>query len=454
MLTQLAALQAAKTVGGHVARGLSAPVSGEGQLGDTITRMGTKSLIEYTQSTRVEPIVLLDTGCVHLPYIEDILKVVNSLFAAYYLQAVAISVNVGRVDTVRLLDRLNPNRSVANAAGVFIGDVFSGESDSLELPRISNEIKASLESDDFDQFTIASMESFDTFKKNAGTYINNQIDAMETVGTNLQRGSVQLDGDYKKHTKGKLAGTDIVDAKGNKQAHYTKIGSKNDIDGGGGARTITDVSEITNLCIGKLLDVHINSGGSSAVIPVQVRLIVSGIAENILVNIFKAAAKNMTFTERYHSWRSGQISFWKEFVLCRDILRDHRETLRGDKSGTYAAMQARARNNTTAGVLARDPSVAQQSNIAVLSTQTVQEIEYAIGGKLSEFKLREQIFERTMLMLMVIIDQRRERVTIYHQSIPLPTTLNLNAIRSVNKGTGPDVTKIIETLLKGQAPSF
>ena len=152
MLQAIAALQAAQTVGGGVARGLAKPITGDGQLGDTITRMGSKSLIEYTQSTRVEPIVLLDTSCIHLPYIEDVLKVVNSLFAAYYLQAVAISVNVGRVDTVRLLDRLNPNRSVGNALATVIGDAF--ESDSLQLPRLDRDVISSIESDSIDSRTL------------------------------------------------------------------------------------------------------------------------------------------------------------------------------------------------------------------------------------------------------------------------------------------------------------
>ena len=129
----LTSLLTAAHVGGKIARGTVKPLQGEGQLSDAISRATSKSLIEYTQSTRVEPIVLLDQTAVQLPYIEDVLKVVNSVFAAYYLQAVALSVNVGRVDTVRLLERLNPQRSVTNAAATLIGDVFSGAMDAVSM---------------------------------------------------------------------------------------------------------------------------------------------------------------------------------------------------------------------------------------------------------------------------------------------------------------------------------
>jgi len=82
-----------------------------------ILRAGkSNSLTAFTQPTRVEPIVLMERSLREVPMTKDVLLAITSLFSGYYLQAVAISTNIGSVNTIRLLDQLNPNRSVGDAA--------------------------------------------------------------------------------------------------------------------------------------------------------------------------------------------------------------------------------------------------------------------------------------------------------------------------------------------------
>lgn len=461
----LTSLLTAAHVGGKIARGTVKPLQGEGQLSDAISRATSKSLIEYTQSTRVEPIVLLDQTAVQLPYIEDVLKVVNSVFAAYYLQAVALSVNVGRVDTVRLLERLNPQRSVTNATAALIGDIYSTNSHQFLLPEIPADVKYSPESDNVDYDMVASLESYTTKLNNVGGHINSQIKKAGDYMTNAGHAMDMINDGKLRDANGKILmrqevtgqdrnGNDIIKAvpqqfnRNNEyQRHLDTVGHGSGVTGD----SINKVTEVASLCVGKMLDVHINSGKSSAVIPVQLRLIVSAITPKVLASIFKSAAKNMTFTERYHSWRAGVIST-ADFTLCKDIIREHRETLLGDRSGTYAAMTSRRASAQASGLLRRDPSIGAASNIAVFTTQSLIQMENEAGGKLSSFKLREQIFARTGLMLMVVIDQKWEQISIYHQSIELPTTFNLAALKTANRGNGPDVTEMLKTLMKGKAP--
>ena len=444
----LTSLLTAAHVGGTIARGTVKPLQGEGQLSDAISRATSKSLIEYTQSTRVEPIVLLDQTAVQLPYIEDVLKVVNSVFAAYYLQAVALSVNVGRVDTVRLLERLNPQRSVTNAAAALIGDVFaSNESYQFLLPELPPEVYASLESDKVDYDIVASLESYTGRLKNVGGHINSQINKVGAAIDDAGRAVSMIEKNNIPVANGAQGPANVLNRTSADATHRDRVGYGSGVSGD----SMNKVTEVASLCVGKMLDVHINSGKSSAVIPVQLRLIVSAITPKVLANIFKSAAKNLTFTERYHSWRAGMIST-ADMWLCKDLIQDHRDTLLGDRSGTYAAMSGRRSSARAAGVLRRDPSIGAASNIAVFTTQTQVLMENEAGGKLSSFKLREQIFARTGLMLMVVIDQKWEQITIYHQSIELPTTFNLTALKTANRGNGPDVTEILKTLMKGKAP--
>lgn len=76
----------------------------------------SNSLTAFTQPTRVEPIVLVERSLRDVPITKEALLTVHSLFSGYYLQAIAISTNIGSINTLRLLDQLNPNRSVGDAA--------------------------------------------------------------------------------------------------------------------------------------------------------------------------------------------------------------------------------------------------------------------------------------------------------------------------------------------------
>lgn len=108
-----------------------------GGLAGAMREAKTGSLIEYTQATRLEPICLISSDATQHPNIEEVLNSGLNIFCAYYLQAVALSVDVGNVNVLRVLDRLNPNRDPLATAGYLRegswGTGFSAESLSLKL---------------------------------------------------------------------------------------------------------------------------------------------------------------------------------------------------------------------------------------------------------------------------------------------------------------------------------
>jgi hypothetical protein len=100
-----------------------------------------KSYVDYTQVARVEPIVLIDTDCLYLDSISEVQQSLLSIFAGYYLQAVAISTTVGKINVLRNLDKLNPSRSASgNAANVGMGWLLAQESYKYKLPLYNEEM--------------------------------------------------------------------------------------------------------------------------------------------------------------------------------------------------------------------------------------------------------------------------------------------------------------------------
>lgn len=70
-----------------------------------------QSLVDYTRPARVEPVTLIDSRAAQLPYIDETLHTALNIFAGYYLQAVSLTANVGRVNVLRVLDQLSPERN-------------------------------------------------------------------------------------------------------------------------------------------------------------------------------------------------------------------------------------------------------------------------------------------------------------------------------------------------------
>ena len=76
-----------------------------------LTAAKADSLVDYTQVARVEPICMISADCLYLESLPAVQQSALSLFAGYYLQAVAISATVGKVSVFKTLDKINPNRS-------------------------------------------------------------------------------------------------------------------------------------------------------------------------------------------------------------------------------------------------------------------------------------------------------------------------------------------------------
>jgi hypothetical protein len=336
------------------------------------------SLIDYTQESRVEPIVLIGTDVLYNEMLPDLMQTNLSLVAAYYLQAVAISATVGNIEVARTLSKLNPKRSAADAAADSLGWIVAHENYEHRLPTLAAKM------------------------------------ALEAIG----------DRDREVET-------------------FTVHRDTN-----------RELKELSNLAVGKMLMVDISDGCHKATIPVSVRLQASSLPIERLAHILASGSQDISIKERWKQMRSGEIEMLRDFVLCEDLVEEHRKNLKADKSGIYAQILSNRRENSIAAIVSANPSVATASNIAVISRETADQIERLANGKLSNPKVRERIFAKTSLMLLNVVDAADSRVTIYSRGIAMATEVGARDLRSVNAGTGPNVSDVLKAYQLGTSPSL
>jgi hypothetical protein len=211
--------------------------------------------------------------------------------------------------------------------------------------------------------------------------------------------------------------------------------------------------EANNLSVGKVYDVSLKEGKDSVSIKIAVRLMVNSLPTSVMVNLFTFKDQfDMDLKERYHAWRSGRLGFIKDLILCQDLIEKHRTTLIKDKSGVYSQIVNRENSNLKAGLISKNPSLATASNLAIISTNTIAEVEQKLGAKFSNFKTRQTIFESTNLMIVAVVDKGFERVTFYHRGIAETTTVSVKDMKASSKSSGPDVSDILKAYMAGSAP--
>lgn len=370
------------------------PLELANRLPDMFRSLRADSLIDYTKPTRVEPIGLIDHTIADLPVMQNLSLSITSLFAAYYLQAVAVSTNINNIEVTKILEKLNPSRDPIDA----FGNVLSLE--------------------------------------------NRKLGNLALSGFGLENRTVNV----------KFAPKEIKAATENNYAMHPEDES------GVLGTTLTNETQkqiatlALNLSTGVLLNVEIAVDEHRATIPVSVRLITTITDPRVLKQMIQDSAKDRSTKARYIGYKTGELSL-KDLMFATDLIDARRESLIKDNTGNYAEIIRRKNKNRLSGLISGNPSVATASNIMVISKDTLADIEGEIGGKVSNYKLRQRIFKDTYLILMVVVDPRWEQVTIYHRGIPLPTELNFKDLQKSNSNN-IDVNEMLKLYQQGRNPTF
>ena len=367
------------------------------------------SLIEYTAVLRNEPIVMLEDSLVHQAATSDVLKFLTNLFAGYYLQAVAITNNIGNVNVMQVLDRLNSKRDVlANAKAEFVSkESFTPRPQFTLKPQISKESAALM----YPAFYRKSLESYDVGLES--TVLDNK------------------DGNASNTKK-----NDLVDIQSS------------------GKDAVKSMTEAPNLATGKVFEVVIENEGKRAAIPVSVRLNPLGCTPALIQEILSLGDVRNSTIERFWRWREGELEFINDLILCNDLIEKHYALLKADKHGIYKDILKRRRANRLSALITQSTSLATASSMAIITEDTASEIQLAIGGKLSDPKVRSSVFSRCSLMFLVVIDPEMQFLRIYHRGIAYPMEMTFGEVKNQAKGNGPDVMELLKAFSAGQRPNI
>lgn len=406
------------------------------------------SLVGYAQAGTIEPMCLVDEDLRNADLLPDTLQMAQSIFAGYYLRAFSMhNISIGNASVQQRLDKFATRRSPAAAAIGSIGGIASAALEAFddrlvidgevrELPDELKELEAAVKKD-----TEASAARAANVEQTPA--LEAQVDKSNPGGKS-NPWSIKGQQPVGKGTPTPYA-TDMAEAA--KSGALAALNDKSAVSIG----KAVDISDPVNMGIGRTINVTIKDNDREVTVPIVIRLSAMYMATAPLVHILASGSEDISFGARFKKWRLGGIDFWRDLVLCQDLIDAHKKNLKADKSGVYLQMMQKRRQNSLSAALSASVSANNASNIIVMSAATAEALEMKIYGKLKDFNTRQKLFQQGYGMLMFIIDKQWGRVRIYTRDIPEYTELSERDLKASNKSGGPDIGDVLTMFRAGSS---
>lgn len=376
--------------------------------------LSQQSLTEYTSTTRLAPTVLIDKRVMALDgkAVNSLLQSMLSIYSAYYLSAVNIAMSVDECRVLEVLDRFSPNRSIMGALGTAV--------------RNHGEKMAFRKANGLEEYDLNSNAMcLPSFGMEAASSNPNAHQGLSTTNTTSNNLPYNPRHDYI-DSYGVHADTVRKDPKFKTSPIGARISdNKSAID--------TIVAD-SDLVVGKVLDVKVSTKDSKFSIPVIITLYPRVVDPADTIAISAANSKDKSYKGRWHTWRSGEIRFLKDYIFCMDLIEADRKALLADTTGTLIASRTKQVNNAMATVITDTSSPNTVSTMIIISKQTASDLELVLKGSLRSAHTRAAYFSDNLAMMLVVVDIRMERFVIYQRGIAEFAEYTFQDIKRNGKG--------------------
>lgn len=218
---------------------------------------------------------------------------------------------------------------------------------------------------------------------------------------------------------------------------------------------INEMFEDRSLAVGKMITVKLHDrAGQQRPVPVTIRLIPMIMDTQPLLTAYSIGSRWNTQTERKFRMETGELSKVADYLFKADMIEEHRQALLKDKSGVYGALAQRRTDKLLGQIADGKESMAAAAAMTIISAKTAKELERRLGGKLSNYKVRERLFDEHAMMILVVYDPGYDQAVFYFRGSPDASELSANEIKVSSKKQDVNMMELINTFMNKGAPSF
>lgn len=404
------------------------PVNGQPTLIESVrnvitTYKGTvgdgMSLADITKIARVEPITLISSSLTGTKELYDVLHGILNIYTGYHLQAVQLlSTQLYDARILKILDKTNPDRDLKTflAAG-----------------------QVAFESDAPYASELSVGEAVRTLSLEGCEYKLPMLIKHRIAGESATTDNFGIDSEDFASPASALRASEM------KIESFEKLG----------------------LTVGKVINVEFTTPGVYAgrpekgkrpanvvSVPVIVKLDTMIIPSDTIAHLATANASEITMSARFQDVISGKIEFIKDYLLCSDLIKQQKKAMIKDSTGLYSQLLKRVNNSKVYSALSGNISMAGISAIYVMSEEDEAVVQRQIGGKLTNQKTREMVFNNTSAMMIAVIDRSWERCSLYIRDIDGFSQAPLSTFKRMSDKGNDNLGDILKAFATSTAPSF
>ena len=167
-----------------------------------------------------------------------------------------------------------------------------------------------------------------------------------------------------------------------------------------------------------------------------------------------------TLSQRIQQLRAGEISFIKDFLFAKDLIKKQSTALKKDNTGLVNEMLIRQRNSLFRWVAGLTNFLPERHNLAnailILDKQTFDRTCRDAHIDFDNYITRNKFFLKTFSMVMCVVDPMYGTMKMYFAGIPTVGTYSYTMINKIgSKGKDSfDLKEVMTAFSQGQAPRF
>lgn len=165
-----------------------------------------------------------------------------------------------------------------------------------------------------------------------------------------------------------------------------------------------------------------------------------------------------TLTQRWLQVTTGEISFFKDFLLGQDRRRRRFKAIRDDRTGALRDMVERQENNLSSAWLKFSQIQPDRQNIAntilIFDKKNFDRACSMAGLRFSDYNSRQKFFNKTFAMICCTVDTMYNRIDMYYHGLNAVSTFTFDQMKKNAKSEAVDMMTIMKTFANGMAPKF
>lgn len=166
---------------------------------------------------------------------------------------------------------------------------------------------------------------------------------------------------------------------------------------------------------------------------------------------------------RFKKMRTGEISFFWDFLLNRDLINDKQKAMKEDRTGVVYDILVKQSNALSKALLRFVGIVPKNHNLAntvlVLTENTFRDVCVQTNTNFNNKSSRDKFFKESFVMMVCIVDTMYNHVTFYFNGLDTEGEYSFKMIQA-NSGSGAsgtdkwDLKTIMTAMSHGMVPKF